>query len=500
MRQKGPSGGAYTLSVSNARAITNPYFVVVYSTSGHAKAGAVAAGVRSRVLTRPVARMSPSHRASRSSAPRRQRVSAPQRQQVSAATSAHGPPARPGRPGRPDADDDLAPSALDEALRHVARGWATLPVDRNKEPAHALIRSTRGRRGWSQLRSSPADEDEVRAWLELDPSTGIGVITGEPSGNLVVVDVDDPARAPELPPTALVATGRCPGAGHHYFEGDGKTRSRDFDWGEVRAAGLYVVSPLSPHRNGSHCRWLLSPEEAGELTSFDAVELDAPPTYIRSTSYIRSTCPREGQAGSFTLSEFERNEALALRLAAVLGVPDGVEVGDTFPCLLHRDGRPSASLWRREEEAHVLYRDWHASQHGEQRWLSLALVRARLAGRDGNLAVPELTVWKLRLAREAGLLEPLSLELDCERPQQRLERVLDGFVELLALRWLLEPGVPAPFSARFAAAWCGVGKREAHESVRELHRAGLLRPAGRDPRGTRLWLPEGVRPVDQPRP
>jgi hypothetical protein len=390
--------------------------------------------------------------------------------------------------------------ALDEALRHVARGWATLPVDRNKEPAHALIRATRGRSGWKELRSRPAGEDEVRAWFELDPSTGIAVITGEPSGELVVVDVDDPAGAPELPPTAAAATGRCPGAGHHYFQGDGSTRSRDFPWGEVRAAGLYVVSPLSPHRNGGRYRWLLTPEEAGELTSFDAVELGAAPTYIRSTSYIRSTCPAEGQAGASTLSGLERDEALALRLAAALGVPDGVEMGDTFPCLLHHDGRPSASLWRRDDDAHVLYRDWHGHEHGEQRWLSLALVRARLAGRDGNLAVPELTVWKLRLAREAGLLAPLELELDSERPERRLERVLDGFLELLALRWLLEPGVPAPFSARFAAAWCGVGKREAHESVRELSRAGLLRPAGRDPRGTRLWLPKGVRPVAHPLP
>src|SRR5262249_38087159 len=150
------------------------------------------------------------------------------------------------------------------------------------------------------------------------------------------------------------------------------------------------------------------------------------------------------------LAGLERDAATALRLAAALGLPDGVVIGEPFSCLLHADRAPSASLWRREPEAHVLYRDWHAARHGEQRWLSLALVRARLAGREGRLAVPELTVWKLRLSAEADLVEPLPLDVDEEPATRRL--VWSGFLDLLALRWTIEPGIPAPFSARFAAA------------------------------------------------
>jgi hypothetical protein len=383
--------------------------------------------------------------------------------------------------------------ALEEALRHVDRGFATLPTDRNKEPARALIRATRGSSRWKPLRSKPASKDELHAWFELDPATGIGVITGEPSGYLVVVDVDDPSAAPPLPSTATVATGRCPGAHHGYYRAHGPTPSREFAWGEQRGEGAYVVAPCSPDPRGGQRDWLLSPEEAGGLTSFAAVELGAPARPIRSTCLIRSTCPAPGRTGSRALADMERDEAVALRMAAALGVPDGVRVGDTFPCLLHTDEHPSASLWRRERHAHVLYRDWHEREDGERRWLTLAYVRARLAGRDGKLAVPELTVWKLRLASEAGLVEPAALELDADPPARRLAPIYDSFLELLALRWTVEPGVPAPFSARFAAAWCGVSKREAHEGVRELHRLGLLRPAGRDPHGTRLWLPEGVR-------
>jgi hypothetical protein len=167
--------------------------------------------------------------------------------------------------------------SLDEALRHLARGYATLPIGRGKEPARALIRATRGSARWKPLRSAPANEDEVRAWFELDPSTGIGVITGEPSGGLVVVDVDDPAAAPLLPPTATVATGRRPGAHHAYYHADGPVRSREFPWGEQRADGDYVVAPCSRHPSGSEYRWQLSPEEIGEITNFALVDLASIP-------------------------------------------------------------------------------------------------------------------------------------------------------------------------------------------------------------------------------
>jgi hypothetical protein len=384
-----------------------------------------------------------------------------------------------------------ANAMLDEALRHVARGWAVLPVGSDKEPARRLIRATRGSGRWAPLGLRPATADEVAAWFEADPATGIGVLTGEASG-LVVVDVDDVNVAPELPATATVSTGRGGGAHHAYYRASEPTSTREFAWGEVRGDGAYVVAPCSRHGLGCLYRWQLSPEDVGELTDFADVELPRPSTPIRSTCLLRSYLSHSGAQGLIRLADLERDELLALRLGTALGLREGLRVGETFECLLHPDDRPSASLWRREPDAHVLYRDWHSGRHGEQRWLSLALVRARLAGREGRLAVPELTVWKLRLAAEAGLLEPVSLDAYEEPAAHRT--VWDGFLDLLALRWTIEPGVPAPFSARFASAWCGVSRREAHEAVRELARSGRLRLVGLDPRGTRLWLPEGVRP------
>jgi hypothetical protein len=159
-----------------------------------------------------------------------------------------------------------ANGTLDEALRHVARGWAVLPVGHDKEPAGRLIRATRGGDGrWAPLGSRPADVDEVAAWFELDPATGIGVLTGEPSG---VVDVDDVNAAPELPATATVSTGRGGGAHHAYYRSSEPARTREFAWGEVRGEGAYVVAPCSRHGLGRRYRWQLSPEDVVELTDF----------------------------------------------------------------------------------------------------------------------------------------------------------------------------------------------------------------------------------------
>jgi hypothetical protein len=71
--------------------------------------------------------------------------------------------------------------------------------------------------------------------------------------------------------------------------------------------------------------------------------------------------------------------------------------------------------------------------------------------------------------------------------------VFAGFLELLALRWLTTPGEAAPFTVGFAGPWCGLSVHEARVGFEELRRLGLVRPAGTDPRGLRLWLPaEGV--------
>ena len=381
-------------------------------------------------------------------------------------------------------------AVLREALAHLDRGLALLPVRADKTPASDLIRRTRGRPGWRQLVKTPATATEVCDWLELEPAVGVGVLTGSVS-NVVVVDVDRPTIAPSTPTTATVKTRR---GFHAYLRTDLPVRTREYAWGSLRGERAYVVAPCTRRADGGAYAWELTPEDAG-IADFTAFESCATATPIRASSFKGASCPAVSCAGLTTLADLECDEQVALRLARALGAPDGLAIGESFPCLIHADERPSASLWRYQPEASVLYRDWHAGKHSGPGWLPLARVRACVAGRTQPLNSPELVVWKLRLAREAGLLEPLVLERPAAS-SRRLEAVWEGFLDLLALRWTIERGNPTTFSARFAAAWCGVPKRHAHEAIAELARTGSLRLVGRDPRGTRLWLPEGVVPID----
>jgi hypothetical protein len=273
---------------------------------------------------------------------------------------------------------------LAEVLLHVARGFSTLPLRATtKEPNVPLIRRIRGSGSWRTFQERPAGEDEVRAWLDTDPATSIGIVTGEASGGLVVLDDDGAAPILELPTTATVRTGR---GRHFYFRSPEALRSRSFHWGEIRAERAYVAAPLSLHPSGIRYRWHLTPEEAG-LADFAEVELAEARPYLH-TFYLSpkgtalpSTCPKIALA--------EVDEGVALRLGGVLGVPQGIEIGEPFPCLLHLDRRPSAALWRARRDHPVYYHDFHAAHHGGDAWLPLPQLRARLAGREGRLGKPE---------------------------------------------------------------------------------------------------------------
>jgi Bifunctional DNA primase/polymerase, N-terminal len=376
-----------------------------------------------------------------------------------------------------------------EALRHEQRGWSVLPLS-GKEPNSRLIRHTRGSASWASFQARRAEPDEIERWFELDESTNVGVCTGQISGGLVVIDADDEAAAPTgaFPPTATVRTGR---GRHYYLRADEPTRSHDFDWGELRSEGRYVVAPASRHESGRRYLWELEPEETGlallagplaETLLARAREFVGAGAPIRSTWELRSTWESAAP-----------DRELVDRLAVALGVPEA-RYGRPFRCLLHDDGRPSAAFWRASEDAQILYHDFHAGRWGGSAWLPLSRVRAHVAGRRGYLGKPELAVWRLRLAAEVGQFEPV--DFDASAVPRGLEPVWAGFLYLLGIRWAVSPGEPAPFTRRFAASWCDVSEWEARDQLAELERRGLLLPAGRDPRGTRLWLPKGVTPID----
>jgi hypothetical protein len=401
-------------------------------------------------------------------------------------------------------------STLLQALGYLQHGWSLLPL-RGKRPNTRLIRRTRGSSGWRGFCERRAGEDEVREWTAHDPSTDLGVVSGEVSGGLVILDADEKAPAgTRIPPTPIARTAR----GEHFFLHSAEpVRTRSLGWGELRGERAYTAVPPSTHEDGVSYRWTISPAEL-PFAELEAAEIPSHARAIAVTAVPGVTHPicsthgltqrgRQGQLGrqpknlntptwESGLAELDREPSAVERMTAVLGVPP-LSLGRAFSCVLHADKTPSATLWRPAEGERIVYHDWHR-RGGPREWLSLAQVRATLAGRP-HASGPELAIWKLRLLAEADLLDPVELIAPSlpDGADEVLQRVWRGFLFLVGCRWAHEPGVGAPFARRFAAAWCGLSEWDVREAFGRLTRLGLVLPAGeygRDP----LWLPFAAAP------
>jgi hypothetical protein len=373
---------------------------------------------------------------------------------------------------------------MDTALDYLARGWSVLPLEpRSKIPATSTIRWTRGTSSWSTYRARHATADEVAAWAEHEPEHNIGIALGETSDNLVALDRD--AELPAgicIPPTATVRTGRgC----HFYARAEAPVATQLFPWGELRGEGTYIVAPQSTHPSGRRYEWESTPDEG--IATLEAFELPPLVSRVRAEGSSPST-------GIWATWPTRDTQGMAPLFAAALGVVDFAGVGKPFLCLLHPESTPSATLWPRADNGRLLYHDFH----GKPEWLALPTVRAFLAGRQGRLSNSEFVVWSLRLECEAGIRERAFVPA-CELPADAaagLRTVWNGFLELLRCRWTHTPGAPAPFAHRFAACWSGCSRTTVQRYFAELRRLGLVRHAGRDVRGTALWLPgEEVGPL-----
>ena len=188
-----------------------------------------------------------------------------------------------------------------------------------------------------------------------------------------------------------------------------------------------------------------------------------------------------------------------MAVAELLGIGSRfvTDSGQAFPCVLpgHEERHPSASLFRRDDGLFV-YHDWHCK--GDKEFYYLAEVYAsQRGGRTVCLSRSELPTWQLRLLVDTGFAEPVAVDIRClpEGTSRIVRTVYDGFVLLLGCRWLHTPGLPTPYTWRFAARWCGVSERHAGEAISELEKLGIIRVAGYHPglgRPMRLFLPSDL--------
>jgi len=140
-------------------------------------------------------------------------------------------------------------SPLDWALEYYDAGLCVIPLKEDKSPALAT---------WRDYQKARPTREKVESWFsEGEPN--IGIICGAISGNLAVVDFDDPTKyealKDKLPKTWIAKTGR----GYHvYFQTDEPIKSYkiEADHIDVRAEGTYVVAPPSVHQNGNQYKFI----------------------------------------------------------------------------------------------------------------------------------------------------------------------------------------------------------------------------------------------------
>jgi len=138
-------------------------------------------------------------------------------------------------------NDNKWNSPLDAALYYLSIGMHPIPIEPNgKIP---LIK-------WRKYQKVQPTEEEVREWFEGRPDVNIGLITGTPSG-LLVIDIDEghapwPPKGQELNSKYVVET---PGGGLHAHyrnvEGIHNSASKLARGIDVRGKGGCIVAPPS---------------------------------------------------------------------------------------------------------------------------------------------------------------------------------------------------------------------------------------------------------------
>jgi len=388
---------------------------------------------------------------------------------------------------------------LEAALGYVDRGWAILPlVPGGKEPFAPLLPVVRGKKTWKALAQRPATEKDVRDWFSRYPDINIGIITGQPSG-IVVIDFDT-VEPKGVPITAMARTGR---GLHVYLQTKEPYRSCKFDGGDIKAQGGYVVAPPSIHPNGSRYEWVdcLSPVET-DLEPYSDILVNrltgVTGLYAIGEARINiNTCftppannDKTGDTNtkSSPLIELQKKDDVAIAVLQRFGV-SVKQVGKTFMCPLpgHEEKNPSAALYRMDNGI-IALKDFHRDAGC---WLLPDVYAACITGKVEKLKGGEMLVWWFRCLADLGYIDPPSMhahKLPDDAPES-VRKLYKGFIHLLALRTFYDPEqVGAPFSWRFAEGWCGIGSpNTVQKAMRYLLERGYVYKL-RNTEGTKLTI------------
>ena len=186
----------------------------------------------------------------------------------------------------------------DAAVRYIRAGLAPVPIYNGKDP---------GRNGWQNTRIT-----EEQAGEYFTAGANIGVLTGEPSGGVVDVDLDCP-EAVSLAGRFLAPTltaGRQSRPHSHWWYGAPGCKTLEFRDGkdkivELRADGRQTLVAPSLHPEGDSYIWHF---ESGEMAEVEADELAAAVRRLATATLIARHLPEHRKLGEGGRHDF----ALAL--------------------------------------------------------------------------------------------------------------------------------------------------------------------------------------------
>jgi len=182
------------------------------------------------------------------------------------------------------------------ALRYLRRGWKVVPIPRGSK--HPILQ------GWPNLR---LDDAEIGKYFE-DEEGNVGLILGEPSGNLVDVDLDAPealvAAEIFLPKTALVHGRQSKPRSHRWYVTTTPIRTqqfRDLDGTmlvELRSTGSQTVIPPSMHPSTELIYW----DSEGVPLEISATDLEHQVGLLAASSLIARHWPKQGSRQDVALA------------------------------------------------------------------------------------------------------------------------------------------------------------------------------------------------------
>lgn len=170
---------------------------------------------------------------------------------------------------------------FDLALELHAHGISTIPL----RPASKLPTQA-----WQRYRYEFGDPNLLQQLFPPEvPDLNVGIICGEASNRLAVIDCDNHASFEQMirvlnnPETWLVKSLR---GGHIYLRPPCSVRSRRFDAWEVKAEGNYVLAPGSLHPKGVRYEFIKQTERVLELETLQLTpELILEPAPVKSQGF-----------------------------------------------------------------------------------------------------------------------------------------------------------------------------------------------------------------------